>query len=1046
MRRLLYLTAISLFVFSCAKKDDILNLQNQIDALKSDQIASIETQIERINGSISALESMDTQLNGYITTLQTQQQKLEQTDGELAKSISDLKTELYSKISEEKTALLAQMSADKQELLGKITSAEGRLTSLENRAASLENKDADLQKQIDAIKNDISSLQGKYESLVREMGALEGTLRAEISASQTTVLNQLESYKTGIDTQLQTITNSIAALESKDTELNSKIENLKSYVDEKLQSTKDWASATFATLEQFNSVSTTVSGIQAQIETINSSITKLSEKAASDKEELLGKISSLESKTATDIASALETCGNNLASAKTEITNAYTQAISTAISTLETSMKVWVNTQLTKYYTITQVDELLSAMKTTLDGQLNNQKLYLEGLITTLQGELTTRINANASAITDLQSRITNPGMSESALVNQVIQNSVNISTNSQAIATNAKNIEEGLAANKTLIEANAALIQENADAITKLDGEMAAATQAIADNASDIAANAALISANATAISNNAKAISDNAADIVSLRTDLEKAKTDITSAYNSAIASAISASEGKISGQIETEVATINTRITNEIKAVENKISALADRVSACEQDIDKIKNDISDILSSIEQLNEKLDEILNRIQSISVLPTYSDGSVEIRNEGLTEIRFEISPRSASVELAKLGTGVLSLDAITTQTKSSVFTNIPIRSVRDDGELFIISVDGTGLGDEFFGNRSVLSARMKIIDSHNTKTTDYFLLRGYRCIDLSQDGTANCYIVSQSGKYKFKATKGNTEESVGNISTASVLWESNGTLTKTKPGEIVDDVKYDGQFIYFTATQKKGNAVIAAKDETGNILWTWHIWLTDQPIDQTYKNNAGTMMDRNLGAVSARPGDILSGGLYYQWGRKDPFVRYQSSTTAIWSSLNNSSSTNYDLEYTNSNPMQIIRRIDNTHQWNNEKTVSDPCPYGYRVPDVDVFTNAMAAAGGQISAELNGGLDFGSTSLSFGTGVIWYPAAGKRDYESVDDLKNISDWGRYWTCSVSGSEHKNFYFYKPTDGVVQINCNSTTDYSAYSVRCMKE
>lgn len=31
---------------------------------------------------------------------------------------------------------------------------------------------------------------------------------------------------------------------------------------------------------------------------------------------------------------------------------------------------------------------------------------------------------------------------------------------------------------------------------------------------------------------------------------------------------------------------------------------------------------------------------------------------------------------------------------------------------------------------------------------------------------------------------------------------------------------------------------------------------------------------------MDRNLGAVSATPGDAGAIGLLYQWGRKDPFV----------------------------------------------------------------------------------------------------------------------------------------------------------------------
>ena len=91
---------------------------------------------------------------------------------------------------------------------------------------------------------------------------------------------------------------------------------------------------------------------------------------------------------------------------------------------------------------------------------------------------------------------------------------------------------------------------------------------------------------------------------------------------------------------------------------------------------------------------------------------------------------------------------------------------------------------------------------------------------------------------------------------------------------------GDLVKNVSYSNGEITFRATDRKGNAVIAAKDAAGNILWSWHIWLTDQPVEHVYKNNAGTVMDRNLGATSATPGDIGALGLLYQWGRKDPFL----------------------------------------------------------------------------------------------------------------------------------------------------------------------
>ena len=78
-------------------------------------------------------------------------------------------------------------------------------------------------------------------------------------------------------------------------------------------------------------------------------------------------------------------------------------------------------------------------------------------------------------------------------------------------------------------------------------------------------------------------------------------------------------------------------------------------------------------------------------------------------------------------------------------------------------------------------------------------------------------------------------------------------------------------------------------GNAVVAIYDmedadaEDATILWSYHIWVTDvadQPFGVNSKGNSYTVMDRNLGAVSATPGDAGAIGLLYQWGRKDPFV----------------------------------------------------------------------------------------------------------------------------------------------------------------------
>ena len=48
---------------------------------------------------------------------------------------------------------------------------------------------------------------------------------------------------------------------------------------------------------------------------------------------------------------------------------------------------------------------------------------------------------------------------------------------------------------------------------------------------------------------------------------------------------------------------------------------------------------------------------------------------------------------------------------------------------------------------------------------------------------IYLSSEGTANCYIVSSAGAYEFTPVKGNSNEPVGDMASAEVLWETFGT-----------------------------------------------------------------------------------------------------------------------------------------------------------------------------------------------------------------------------------------------------------------------
>lgn len=332
----------------------------------------------------------------------------------------------------------------------------------------------------------------------------------------------------------------------------------------------------------------------------------------------------------------------------------------------------------------------------------------------------------------------------------------------------------------------------------------------------------------------------------------------------------------------------------------------------------------------------------------------------------------------------------------------------------------------------------------------------------------------------MSSEGKYKFSAVKGNqSAQKIEGISNAQVLWESFGTDEAPQKGDLVEDVKFEDGVVEFSFTGKSGNALIAVKDASNTILWSWHIWCCGEgaPTGQKYKNSAGVAMDRNLGATSTTPGDVRALGLLYQWGRKDPFLggrgineeKMAASTLASWpvesaSKHPTSSENSITLPYAISHPTTFITNsqvpydwfctdIDQSDSdlWAPTKTVYDPCPPGWKVPSGDrdglwaqAFKLGEAGEGWFDKDNFDSdkkGMNFGTAKFSLGKDpTIWYPAAGFYTYEGK--LLAVGNNGRYWSCSVSSSNERIFQF--NSNGANIQGTDSCA--SANSVRCIEE
>ena len=242
---------------------------------------------------------------------------------------------------------------------------------------------------------------------------------------------------------------------------------------------------------------------------------------------------------------------------------------------------------------------------------------------------------------------------------------------------------------------------------------------------------------------------------------------------------------------------------------------------------------------------------------------------------------------------------------------------------------------------------------------------------------MEISGGKISNCHIASSTGIYRMYLKKISGESLSGE--SVSWLWASKeGANTSSDISELIDPAsinynKASGHVDFRVGTTlgklTKGNVILALKNQANEIVWTWHIWITDKPEEYAYENGK-LFLDRNLGALSAEmvsPG-IDNYGFVYQWGRKDPFFGGNGSaneTTAMsiatsktirngseWTVNSNESLRTTDMA--KKNPMTfIVNSIsanDEYADWLSvsdqtcwlaiAKTDNDPCPYGYKVP----------------------------------------------------------------------------------------------------------
>ena len=341
---------------------------------------------------------------------------------------------------------------------------------------------------------------------------------------------------------------------------------------------------------------------------------------------------------------------------------------------------------------------------------------------------------------------------------------------------------------------------------------------------------------------------------------------------------------------------------------------------------------------------------------------------------------------------------------------------------------------------------------------------------VQDFGSVDYTYKEFSNCYILNPapSGDRKFKIPVGRVDQFWGGYSKeeiyeneaeyqlgadgsnprnwyVKILWADVDTVTADGK-DILSFAKRTGSgrndyFEVAVPPSAKGNVVVAIymRDQDGNlqannnlnkdILWSWHLWITDYNPDYIYNEGIaediycygvpgdgevhrynGTnwasgklydhalVMDRNVGAFSTdyfEPGSS-PGILFFEFGRKDPFL-FPTSTylpkLPFKHTVPTRSNDDTNVKYSVLNPTMFFNTEDSwtenpkysgNGEWgdyystseNNRKSIFDPSPCGWQLPQKFMWDKVPT---------LSPGIEhFQSYTLPNSTSVAKYPRLG--------------------------------------------------------------
>ena len=457
---------------------------------------------------------------------------------------------------------------------------------------------------------------------------------------------------------------------------------------------------------------TTIPTINEQIAKINTSIVDLEEADV----ELKNYITALQG-TAAELQKSIDATNVKIDEINVTLQSEISTAKAEVLAQLE-ALRTEMNNELAQISSTiailqakdVEIEQKIADLKSYVDNELKNTEDWATATFSTLE-----QYNAVCAEIATIKTQIENLNKSISELETRL---NAKIATD---IASAVKGLQSELADVVTEItnsytsaistakeEITAAYTVAIQSAISALESSMKQWVGEQLANYYTIAQVDAKILALQTTITDGDAALLK---ELNKLKSQLETTTTEITAAYKKAIEEAISTNNGVINTKIANEITSVNQRISKEVATVNAKIAEL-------QVQVDKNTADIANLLA--------------RIQSVSYIPTYSDGKATVKyNGGVSQVTldFKFSPKECVAELEKVWKEVLKVEAVYTQTRVVSFMELQIVKCEVDTITGVVSIIAScsNLSTEFFAGTQEASAALVISDGNNSITSEY-------------------------------------------------------------------------------------------------------------------------------------------------------------------------------------------------------------------------------------------------------------------------------------------------------------------------------